>query len=103
MCRSLVRHHIWDDAPPHQLGVDLGGITDQADRERLSQAARLAYLVQRLVQRTRHLVAIPRLQAPLDMLRVNLYGKADAFIHGDGEWLRYSRQMSLNEAICYPA
>jgi len=37
------------------------------------------------------------------MLRVNLYGKADAFIHGDGEWLRYSRQMSLNEAICYPA
>lgn len=36
MCRSLVRHHIWDDAAPHQLGVDLGGVTDQADRERLS-------------------------------------------------------------------
>jgi hypothetical protein len=63
----------------------------------------LSHLVQRFIQRACHLIAIAHLQAPLYVVRVNLDGQADPFIHGDREWLRYPHQMLLNEAGRYPA
>ena len=59
--------------------------------------------VQRLIQRTRHLVTITCLKASRNMLLIDLHSQADTSIHGNRQRLRSSRQMPLNEVVRYPS
>jgi len=87
----------------HQFGIDLRGIADQPDGERLPLVACLAHLVQRLIEGTCHFIAVARLQAALDMERVNLNRQAHPLIHRHREGLRTTHQMPLNEAVRHPS
>jgi len=49
MGRGLVGHYVRYDAAPHHLGIDLGSIADQPDREWLTLIDGFSYLVQRFV------------------------------------------------------
>ena len=77
-----------DANEPHQLRVDLSRVADQANGERLLLVACLAYLVQRLVQRACHLIAVSGIQAALNMAGIHLDSEADALIHRDSQGLR---------------
>ena len=61
--RGLVRHHVGAHAAPHQLGEDVRGVAEQADRERLLLRAGALDHRQRLVQRLGLRVEIPRAAA----------------------------------------
>src|SRR6266480_1635808 len=102
MGRGLISDHIRNHPAPHQFGIDLGSIPNQSNRKWLTRIASLSHLRERLVQRTRHLITIARLQASFNMLWINLDGKANTLIHSNGQWLRSSRQMPFNESGRYP-
>jgi hypothetical protein len=57
---------------PRQLRHDLGGVAEQADRERTALARRGPHTLQRLFQRFGSLVQVTRIEPPQDPLGVDL-------------------------------
>ena len=72
-----------------QFGIDVSRIAQQSDRDRLSQIARFAYLIERLVQRAGDCIAVAGIQAALNVL-LHLHSTAsmEAPAIVDSEWLR---------------
>src|SRR5205823_4657983 len=102
MGRGLISDHIRNHPAAHQFWIDLSRVPNQTNRERLTLFAGFAYLIQRLVKRTGHLIAIASLQTPLNALLIDLHSQANTLVHCGCQWLRSSRQMPLNESSCYP-
>ena len=84
---GLVGHHVGPDAAPHQLGEDLGGIAEQADRHRLACRLRLLDDRQRLVEVVGLAVEIAGLQPHLDAGRLAFDRQHRGARHGGGERL----------------
>src|SRR5712691_11714152 len=97
--RGLISDHIGNNPPAHQFWIDLGGVAQQTNRECLAQICGLAYLVESLIQRTGHSIAVASIQAALNMLLINLYGQAYATVHANSQGLRSSSQMPLTETV----
>src|SRR5712692_3067007 len=76
MRRGLICHQIRHNPPSYQLRVHFRSIANQPNRKRLPLVTRLAHLVQRLIQRTRHLITIPRRQTSSNMLPIHLHRQA---------------------------
>src|SRR5947208_16341952 len=87
MGRGLIRDQIRNHPAAHQFWIDLSRVSNQTNRERLTLLAGFAHLIERLVQRTGHLIAIASLQTPLNALLIDLYRKADSLIHNHSQWL----------------
>ena len=66
MRRGLVGDHVGPDAAPDQLGQDVGGVAEQADRLRLAGLGPALDHRQRLVERLGALVDIAGAQAEID-------------------------------------
>ena len=75
-------------AAPHQLGHDVGGVAEQADRQRLALGARPLDHRQRLVEVVRLRVEVAGLQPHLDARRLALDRQHRGPRHGGGERLR---------------
>ena len=86
--RGLVGHDVRHDAAREQLLEDLRRVADEADRATVALALRLLDLAQRRVEIGRHEVEVARLDATLEMLRVDVDDQADAVVHRDREGLR---------------
>ncbi len=87
MRRGLVGHEVGHDAAAHELGVDVGGVAEERDGERLARLLRLRGEAERLVQRVGRDVDVGGLEPALDARRVDLDAERDAAGHGDGERL----------------
>ena len=81
MGARLVGHQVGHDAPSHELGQDVGGVAEEADRERPPFADRGARPREGLVQALRHDVEVARLEAPLDPVAVHLDRDHHALVH----------------------
>ena len=88
MRRRLVGDEVGCDAAADELRVDVGGVAEEGDRERLARRHRLVRQLERLVERVGGDVHVRGLEAPLDAVRVDLDAERDAAGHGDGERLR---------------
>ena len=64
--RGLVGHRVGPHATPHQFRENVGGIAEQADRDRFTVAARLRHDRQRFVEVSGLPVEIARAQPHLD-------------------------------------
>src|SRR5947209_819380 len=102
MGRGLISDHIRNHPAAHQFWIDLSRIADQTNREWLAQITGFAHLIERLVKRTGHLIAIASFQAALNALWIDLHSQADTFVHRHRQRLRSTRQMPLNEPGYYP-
>src|SRR3989338_2069767 len=84
---SLVGDRIEADAAPRQLGVDLGGVAEDGDRERLAAADGVLGPRERFVHGRGHAVHVLELEPPLDALAVDLDDEPDAAVQRDRERL----------------
>ena len=75
-------------AAPHQLGQDLGGVAEQADRDRVLLGGVLRDPGQRVVEVAGLLVEVARAQAEVDPALLALDGERDGAGEGRGERLR---------------
>ncbi len=85
---GLVGDDVDLDAPLEDLGEDLGGVADQADRPRGAAPLGGQGLRDRVVQVRRDRVEVAGPQAPLEALGVDFDDEAHAVVHGDRERLR---------------
>src|SRR5207237_10836403 len=69
---GLVGDHVSLEAAAQELGVDLGGVADHADRDRRARRPGLLGPADGLLQRARHTVEVAGLQAAADARRVYL-------------------------------
>ena len=76
----LVGHHVDLDAAPRQLRQHLGGVAEQADRQRAALGAGGVEPGERVVERARPLVEVARLDPPLDPLQVDLDAQRAALV-----------------------
>ena len=88
VCRRLVGHHVRAHATPHQLRKNLGGIAEQADRDRFAVAARLRHDRQRFIEGRGLAVEIACTQPHLDARRLAFDGKTRRAGHHRRERLR---------------
>ena len=75
-------------AAAHELGQHLGGVAEQADRQRLAPAARGVEAAQRVVEVGRALVEVAGLDPALDALQVDLDAQRAAVVHRHRQRLR---------------
>ena len=87
MRRGLVGDEVGGDAAAHELGVDVGGVAEQADAQGPLRGHGLSGQAQRLVERLGGDVEIGRLEAAPDAVRVDLDAERHAAGHGDGQRL----------------
>ena len=85
--RGLVGDEVGGEPAAHQLGIDVRGVAEQRDRQRLLRFDGLVGEAQRLVQSVRRHVDVRSLEAALDAVRVDLDAQRDAAGHRDGERL----------------
>ena len=78
-----VRHH----ASPHDLGQDVGGVAEEADRQRPALGHRLAGPVQGVVEVLGHDVEVAVLEPALDAVAVDLHRDHHPLVHGGGQRL----------------
>jgi hypothetical protein len=83
----LVGHDVDRGPAAHELGHDLGGVAEQADRERAALALRRLEPCQRVVERAGPLVEVALADAALDPLEVDLDAQRAALVHGHRERL----------------
>ena len=76
------------DAPPGHLGEDVGGVSEQADRDAAAGGGVAADARERIVEIVRHLVQVARLDPALDPVRVDLDVQAGGARERGGQWLR---------------
>ena len=88
MRRGLIGHRVGPDAAPHQFGQHLGGVAEQADRDRFSLAAGAIHHRQRFVEVLCLRVEIAGLEPHLDARRLALDRQQRRTRHGGGERLR---------------
>src|SRR5438067_11751680 len=100
--RGLISDQNRNHPAAHQFWIDLSRVPKQTNRERLTLLAGFAHLIERLVKRTGHLIAIASLQTPLNALLIDLHSQANTLVHYGCQGLRSSRQMPLNEPGHYP-
>ena len=86
--RGLVGDDVGPDAAPHQLREDVGGVAEQADRDRLLVATAALDHGQRLVEVVRLRVEIAGAQPHLDAARLAFDREHRGARHGGGERLR---------------
>ena len=86
--RGLVGDQVGHDAAPHELGVDVGGVAQQADRERLATVGGGRGPAQGLVERLGRAVDVAGLEAALDAHGVDLDAQRHAARHGHRQRLR---------------
>ena len=86
--RGLVGDDVGPHAAAHQFGKDIGGVAEQADRDRLPVAAGFFDDRQRLVEIVRLHVEIAGAQAHLDAARLAFDREARSAGHRGGERLR---------------
>ena len=72
MRRGLVGHEIEAHAPAGDLGEDVGGVSEEADRHAFAVGGVALNALDRIVEAVGHLVEVTRLEAPLDVMRVDL-------------------------------
>jgi hypothetical protein len=84
----LLGHEVGRDVALHELGVDVSGVREEADRDRLAGLLRVLDPAERLVERARGLVDVARLEAALDARGIDLDREARGARHGRREGLR---------------
>ena len=87
MRRGLIGDDVGHDAARDQLLEHLGGVADETDRATVALRPRLLDLAQRAVEVGRHEVEVARLDAAVEMVRVDVDDQADAVVHRDRERL----------------
>jgi hypothetical protein len=85
--RSLIGHHVRDDAPAGELGEDLGGVAQQPDGTGLPRLPVAFHPPQGLLQILHDLIEEPVLQASPRPARVHLHDQAYPLVHRDGQGL----------------
>ena len=86
--RGLVGHDVRHDATGDQLLEHLGGVADEADRAAVALRPGLLDLAQRGVEVGGDEIEVARLDAAVEVVRVDVDDQADAVVHRDGERLR---------------
>ena len=88
VCRRLIGDDVGGEPAPHERRQHLRTIAHDCHREWLASPLRARAPVQRLVQRRRRAIEIPRLEPALDPCGIHFDRQTDPFIHRRGEWLR---------------
>ena len=70
MRAGLIGDDVWPYAATHQLGKNIGGIAEQADRDRFLALCRLRHDRERLIKRARLPVEVTGAQPHLDAARL---------------------------------
>ena len=84
----LVGHHVWDDAAPDELGVDVRRVADQPDRLRDLLSLRFFDQRHRLFECINHRVDVANGPAAFGAFGVDFHDEADTLIHRDRQRLR---------------
>ena len=85
---GLVGDEVGPDAAPHELGQDLGGVAEQADRTRLLRRGAGRHARQRVVEAARLFVEVAAAQAEVDPALLALDGQRHRAGEGGGQRLR---------------
>ena len=84
---GLVGDHIRDHTADDHFGVDLGGVADERDGERLPFFAGFLHQGHGFFQVIDHAVHVADIQAAFGAGRIHFHDQANAFVHGDGQGL----------------
>src|SRR6266705_2369003 len=87
MRAGLVGQYIGNDAAFDDFRQDIGAVTDETNRNRLSIFARRVDQFERLIKRPCDLIAITAFQSLLDARWIDIYSEKDGAVHGGGERL----------------